>query len=338
MRTESGISSNDWNKCSEHLAGRETTVTFVTAIVGTVVALTFLFGFGNVLALGLRLGVPIWVAPMVAPAVDLSVVALLLGTRHLALHGGPVDVLKSARRLLIFASMVTLALNVAEPLIEGDYGKAAFDAVGPLLLIGFSSAVCVSHLIRRVVSRVAIPAFQTCTEEGDAIRGRRPSGRGSCPERRSTRRPAAGNETTRHCHKAERIGWAEVGPGLLQAMQTTAVSASPPVVQAAGDLSESILADHPAVPPLARQRRGVGTPSAEVAPHGNGSGARHQDLLHRARAEDVLHWQQHQRPISAETLRKRLHVGAGAARGLVAQLRSDTHIKLDSQAPKVAAS
>lgn len=78
----------------------------VTVIVGIVVALTFCFGFGNVLALGLRLGVPVWVAPLVAPAVDLSVVALLLGTRHLALHGGPVEVLRPARRLLTFALVI----------------------------------------------------------------------------------------------------------------------------------------------------------------------------------------------------------------------------------------
>jgi len=39
-------------------------VKLVTTIVGTVIALTFLFGFGNVLALGLRLGVPIWIAPL----------------------------------------------------------------------------------------------------------------------------------------------------------------------------------------------------------------------------------------------------------------------------------
>jgi hypothetical protein len=64
MRTEQGTSFDDSNKRSEYLAGPETTVTLVTAIVGTVVALTFLFGFGNVLALGLRLGVPIWVAPL----------------------------------------------------------------------------------------------------------------------------------------------------------------------------------------------------------------------------------------------------------------------------------
>jgi hypothetical protein len=110
----------------------------VTAIMGTVVGLTFLFGFGNVLDLALRLGVPLWVAPLVAPAVDLSILGLLLGTRHLVVQGADLESLRGARRLLIFASFVTLALNVADPLIKGQFGKAAFDAVGPLLLIGWS--------------------------------------------------------------------------------------------------------------------------------------------------------------------------------------------------------
>ena len=110
----------------------------VTVIMGTVVGLTFMFGSGNVLNLAVRLGVPVWVAPLVAPAVDLSIVGLLLATRYLALAGAPPDVLRPARRLLIFASVVTLALNVAEPLVAGQHGKAAFDAVGPLLLIGWS--------------------------------------------------------------------------------------------------------------------------------------------------------------------------------------------------------
>lgn len=55
-----------------------TIVKAVTVIMGIVVGLTFMFGFGNVLNLALRLGVPIWVAPLVAPAVDLSILGLLL--------------------------------------------------------------------------------------------------------------------------------------------------------------------------------------------------------------------------------------------------------------------
>src|SRR5881628_3093258 len=115
-------------------ADQPVVVRAVTVIMGTVVGLTFLFGFVNVLNLALRLGGPVWVAPLVAPAVDLSILGLLLGTRHLALTGASPDVLRPARRLLIFASLVTLALNVAEPVVAGEFGKAAFDAVGPLLL------------------------------------------------------------------------------------------------------------------------------------------------------------------------------------------------------------
>ena len=59
--------------------------------------------------------------------------------------------------------------------------------------------------------------------------------------------------------------------------------------------------------------------------------AREQDLFHRARAEDVLHWQEYHRPISAETLAKRLHVGSRKARKLVTRLRSDTRGTLDNQ-------
>jgi hypothetical protein len=110
---------------------------FVTTVMGIVIGLTFLFGFGNVLSLALRIGVPAYGAPLVAPAVDLTVLGLLVGTRHLALQGAPDRVVRPARRLLLAASVVTLALTVADPVCAGQWGKAAFDAVGPLLLIGW---------------------------------------------------------------------------------------------------------------------------------------------------------------------------------------------------------
>ncbi|WIX84756.1 hypothetical protein [Amycolatopsis sp. DG1A-15b] len=43
--------------------GRDRVLSAVTLIVGIIVALTFLFGFGNVLTLAFRLVVPVWVAP-----------------------------------------------------------------------------------------------------------------------------------------------------------------------------------------------------------------------------------------------------------------------------------
>ena len=87
-------------------AGPGATGNLVRVMIGIVVGLTFAFGFGNSWALGLRLGVPVFVAPLVAPAVDLSVVGLLLSTRHLAMHGGPAEVQRPARRLLLFASVI----------------------------------------------------------------------------------------------------------------------------------------------------------------------------------------------------------------------------------------
>ncbi|MGW4057788.1 hypothetical protein ACWEGE_05890 [Amycolatopsis sp. NPDC004747] len=117
---------------------RDPVVGTVATIVGVIVGLTFLFGFGNVFALAVPLGVPVWFAPLVAPAVDLSVGALLVAIRHLTTQSASAEVIRLARRLLIFVSVVTLALNVAEPLVAGQSGKAAFDAVGPLLLIGWA--------------------------------------------------------------------------------------------------------------------------------------------------------------------------------------------------------
>jgi hypothetical protein len=221
---------------------REVILRSVTVIAGIVVALTFLFGFGNVFSLAIRLGVPVWVAPLVAPAVDLSILGLLLGTRHLALTGAPAEVLRPARRLLIFASLVTLALNVADPLVAGEYGRAAFDSVGPLLL----------------------------------------------------------------------IGWAEVGPGLLQAISTTGSStadnnADRPTAQiSAGSDDEG----RPERGTTEERRRTPGSDSSDV-------------LLERARQEDAAHRVRTQKPISADTLRTQLGVGSAKARRLVETVRAE---------------
>jgi hypothetical protein len=220
----------------------------VTAIMGTVVGLTFLFGFGNVLNLALRLGVPIWVAPLVAPAVDLSILGLLLGTRHLALHGATPDQLRPARRLLIFASLAILALNIAAPLVTGAYGKAAFDAVGPLLL----------------------------------------------------------------------IGWAEVGPGLLQAISIISRQSTEAIdAPASGTGADTDATSTNTVATGQSEGSSGDAASEEVAVASDG------DLVERARREDARHWAAHQRPISAETLRKSLRISVARSRTLVSIVRAE---------------
>jgi hypothetical protein len=215
-----------------------------SVVMGAVVGLTFLFGFGNVLTLALRLGVLVYVAPLVAPAVDLTVVGLLVATRHLAQTGARAE-LRSARRLLLFASAATLALNVADPLIAGHWGRAAFDTVGPLLLIGWAGA-------------------------GPAVLG------------------AMASEEDRERDFGQRL-----------------------VPEVAGDeVDEPVEADRLKPAPL--------VPS---------------DLVDRARAENTRHWMEHRRPISAETLRRRLKIGATRSRALVAAVRMDGCVDRPSGLP-----
>ncbi|MDX8034036.1 DUF2637 domain-containing protein [Lentzea sp. BCCO 10_0856] len=197
-------------------------------IIAAVVGLTFLFGFGNVLSLALRLGVPVWVAPLIAPAVDLSILGLLLATRYLALHGASAVDLRPLRRFTLFVSVVSLALNAAEPLSTGEYGKAAFDAVGPVLL----------------------------------------------------------------------IGWAEVGPQVLQALAR--ISPPEPV-------------------PLARER----VERDELA-----SAVSSPDDLVRARRADARYWASHLRPIPADVLRRELEIGTVQARELIALVRREVAAKV----------
>lgn len=109
-----------------------------TIVVAVIACLAFAFSFINTWMLGVRLGAPAYLAPLVGPAVDLSVVALLVGTREAALHGLPRRDLRAARMLLLFCGLTALALNVAEPISTGAYGRAVYDGVCPLLLICWS--------------------------------------------------------------------------------------------------------------------------------------------------------------------------------------------------------
>lgn len=127
----------------------------VTGTVFVISGLTFTFGFGNGYTVGVQLGVPGWIAPLVAPAVDLSVVALLAALQYLRASGvngrliGP-------RLLLIFCGLTTLAINTVGSIMAGEVGRACFDAVAPLLLIGWSEVG--PHLLASLQGTVPGPS------------------------------------------------------------------------------------------------------------------------------------------------------------------------------------
>jgi hypothetical protein len=150
--------------------------------------------------------------------------------------------------------VVTLALNVADPTVAGEYGKAAFDAVGSLLL----------------------------------------------------------------------IGWAEVGPGLLQSMAASCRKEAGPTagLPVFGGDGGPCVQDERDIDENTELVAEIGSMTSNRPTAASDAPTIEGELLERARQEDAHHWSEYRRPISAETLRKRLHVGAARSRMLVSMVRA----------------
>ena len=143
--------------------------------------MTFAFSLGNVTRLCLDLGITAWIAWLVGPAVDLSVVGLLTGMRFLSLHGYADAELAGLRRMLRFCGVLTLALNTAGSIADRQYGTALVDAVGPALLIGWAKSV--PGCSARSTPSARLPA--AAAAEGGEQTGpqQRPRGRGRLSSR-----------------------------------------------------------------------------------------------------------------------------------------------------------
>ena len=119
-------------------AGEELTRRAITVITTLIVAMALAFSVVNVTRLSLDLGVTGWIAWLIGPSVDLSVIGLLTGIRFLSLHGHSHRQLAKMHRFLRFCGLLTLGLNIAGALWHLQFGTAAVDAIGPVLLIGWS--------------------------------------------------------------------------------------------------------------------------------------------------------------------------------------------------------
>lgn len=105
----------------------------ITLVVFVIAGLAFAFGFGNGWTLGLELGVTPWIAPLAAPAVDLSVIGLLTTIHYLRTQGVQ-DRLIRPRLLLVLCGLITFAMNTARSILAHQFGRAAFDGIAPCLL------------------------------------------------------------------------------------------------------------------------------------------------------------------------------------------------------------
>jgi len=116
-------------------------------VIATVVTglASLLFSFGNVRNTLVGLGWEKWLASLYTPAVDVTVIALIVVGQYLVNAGIAPERLARANRLLAGAGLAMLGANVAPSLISGyvtdhpaDYGRAVADAVLPAILIAWS--------------------------------------------------------------------------------------------------------------------------------------------------------------------------------------------------------
>jgi hypothetical protein len=122
-------------------AGERAVRRFVTVLAVTVGGLCFLFSLGNVYQLAVDLRLWGWIRPLVAPAVDLSLVALVVGIRFLARRGLSGAELRRPRLFMLAVGLAAWALNTAGAVAERDWGRAAFDSLAPGLLLGWAEVL-----------------------------------------------------------------------------------------------------------------------------------------------------------------------------------------------------
>lgn len=113
------------------------TLAAVAIVLVAVPALVFFFSFGNVGLLGTSLGVEHWIAFLTGPAVDLSVAGCVLASSYLATRGRSDADLRRLHIAGIVCGLVMVGLNTGGAIYIRHWRLAAFDSVGPMLLIGW---------------------------------------------------------------------------------------------------------------------------------------------------------------------------------------------------------
>jgi hypothetical protein len=147
----------------------------ITVITAAIVAMALAFSVVNVTRLCLDLGVIAWIAWLIGPSVDLSVIGLLTGIRFLSLHSYTEKRLAKLNRFLRLCGLLTLALNTAGALWHLQFGTAAVDAIGPVLLIDqmrFGNLDFIKVGRRRLITRQHLERFLDMTLWPRQPRGR----------------------------------------------------------------------------------------------------------------------------------------------------------------------
>lgn len=101
--------------------------------------LVFFFGFGNVGLLGVSLGIDRWIAFLTGPAVDLAATGCVTASSYLSAKGWTERQLWPLHVAAGVLGLIMLALNTGSAIYVHRWRLAAFDAVGPMLLLGWGA-------------------------------------------------------------------------------------------------------------------------------------------------------------------------------------------------------
>jgi hypothetical protein len=115
------------------------TYAIVLSVATIVPLLAFAFSFGNVGLLGVSLGIDPRIAYLTGPAVDLSVTGLIVAASYLSHRGRSERELWPIHVMSLVCGSAMIALNCGQAIYVSQWRLAAFDAVGPLLLIGWGA-------------------------------------------------------------------------------------------------------------------------------------------------------------------------------------------------------
>lgn len=111
------------------------TVGIVLFVLAVVPLLTFLFSFGNVGNLGVGLHVDWRIAYLTGPAVDLTATGMIVAATWLSHKGRTEKELWPIHVLSVICALMMFGLNCGPAIYVRRYQLAAFDAVGPFLLM-----------------------------------------------------------------------------------------------------------------------------------------------------------------------------------------------------------
>lgn len=141
--------------------------TVVVAVIAIVPTLTFVFSFGNVGDLGVSLHVDQRIAYLTGPAIDLSVVGLIVAGSYLSHRGWSEKQLWPIHLMSVICGLTMIALNCGQAVYQQHWRLASFDAVGPLLLIGWGFIG--PWLLRQLFEARTVSAIQSASgQESDA--------------------------------------------------------------------------------------------------------------------------------------------------------------------------